>query len=216
MNKLTKDVKIAISIVTVFFIGAIIIALIKFTSSGTNKKSISTKAVQTEQSKAIETKNNADAKIISDKKAAEAKAAANNSEIFVYKKYVNEKYGYSISYPDSFKIIDDPAKGDGNILQSADGKASLKIVGQNNTSAETADSEYAKIPNDIYYKAHLGNWIVTSFVQDNNIVYIDTAIGTKSTNTFIFKFPKDEKEIYTPVVEMLNKTFLYPGINQNH
>ena len=210
MNKLTKDVKIAISIVTVFFIGAIIIALIKFTASGTSKKSIDKKAVQTEESKAIATKNNAAAKIVSDKKAAD------NSKIFIYKKYTNEKYGYSISYPDLLKIIDAPAKGDGNLLQSADGKASLKIVGQNNTSTETADSEYAKIPNDIYYKAHSGNWIVTSFVQDNNIVYIDTAIGTKSTNTFIFKFPKDEKEIYTPVVEMLNKSFLYPGINQNH
>ena len=77
MNKLTKDVKIAISIVTVFFIGAIIIALIKFTASGTSKKSIDKKAVQTEESKAIATKNNAAAKIVSDKKAAD------NSKIFI-------------------------------------------------------------------------------------------------------------------------------------
>ena len=170
------------------------------------------------QSQTIADKNNLDAKKATDAKVAAVEASTKLSEELAYEKYYNDRYKYSITYPNNLYKIDDPSDGDGNTLQSKDGKVKLKMYGSNNSSNITIKSVYQKALSNtnLYYKAHSGNWCVTSWVDGDKIIYEQTAVGKGSQNTFHFEFPKNQKDKYTKVVEMLNKSFKTPSINESH
>lgn len=167
----------------------------------------------------IADKNNSDAKIaIAAKQAKVLQDATKQTKKLAYERYYNDRYGYSITYPDNIFVIDNPEDHSGNTLQSKDGKVKLKIYGTNNSSNITIESIYnqARKNKNLYYKSHSGNWCVTSWVDADKIIYEQTAVGKGSQNTFRFEFPSDQKDKYTKVVEMLNRSFKTPSINQSH
>lgn len=169
----------------------------------------------------------ADAKILADNKISDAKAKEETAvaatvkeqpEQFIYKNYINVRYQYSIMYPNILKIIDSPTNGDGNNLQSTDGEVTLTIYGCNNVLDETVDSKYSLAIKDdeISYKKQSGNWFVTSYIEDDKIIYQKTVVGKGSINTFSFKYPISQKDKYSEVVEQLNKSFKTPSIDEAH
>ena len=166
--------------------------------------------------KASETKKVSDAKAAEDKKISDEKAQSGKSKKTEYKSYHNEKFSYSINYPNSLKIEDGTANG--NMIKSDDGKVSLQMYGNNNAAGDTSDSIYNKAIKDtnMYYKVHAGNWFVISYIEGDKIIYQKKVVGKGSTNTFIFKFPANEKDKYTNVVSALEKSFKTSSTDKAH
>jgi len=119
-------------------------------------------------------------------------------------------------YPNNLKIESKTANG--NMLTSDDGKASLQIYGSNNAAGDTSTSIYNKAikKTKMYYKVNSGNWFVISYIEGDKIVYQKKVVGKSSTNTFIFKFPSNEKDKYTKVVDTLEKSFKTSSTDKSH
>ena len=170
--------------------------------------------------KVTETKKLAVAKNLAAKKLADADADSKSEQPkeLGYINYVNNRYLYSIMYPNNLKVVDDHANGQGNMLKSDDQKVSLQIYGTNNTANDNINSIYSKAikSTKMYYKVKSGNWFVISYVEGDKIIYQKKVVGKGSINTFIFKFPANEKDKYTKVVEKLEKSFKAPSTNISH
>lgn len=177
--------------------------------------------------KIIADKKIVDAKIIADKKLSDAKAIADKkssitisqsalSKDFEYKNYSNAKFLCSIVYPSNLKIVEETANG--NMLKSDDENVSLQIYGTNNSSKATIDSIYniAIKNNDMYYKVKSGNWFVISYIEGDKIIYQKKVVGKSSIDTFIFKFPANQKDQYTKVVSIIEKSFRAPSTDKSH
>ena len=168
------------------------------------------------EAKAIEIKKISDEKAVETKKMIDEKSQSDQSNKIEYKSYSNKKFLYSIKYPNNLKI--ENSTSNGNVIQSDDGKVSLQIYGSNNAVGDTSDSVYNKAIKDInmYYKAHSGDWFVISYFEGDQIVYQKKVVGKASNNTFIFKFPANEKDKYNKVVDTLEKSFKTPSTDKSH
>lgn len=177
-----------------------------------------TKAVQAKKAAELKAKElkEQELKASEAKKVADAKAQSEQSKEVGYIDYKNEKFSYSITYPDNLTI--GTATTNGSVLKSNDGMVSLQLYGSNNEANETIDSIYnnAIKNNNMYYKVKSGNWFVISYTEGNEIVYQKKFVGKASTNTFIFKFPANEKAKYTSVVDKLEKSFKTSSTNSSH
>lgn len=186
--------------------------------------------------KIIANKKIADAKIVADTKISDAKAKENTKisdkkattlaslpeterfNQFIYKLYTNARYQYSIMYPNNLTMLEAPTNGDGRGFKSMDGEVELSIYGSNNISNDTVNSMYSSaIKNgNISYKKQFGNWYVISYIEGNKVAYEKTVVGKGSTNTFIFKYPINQKEKYSKAVEELNKSFKTFALDEAH
>jgi serine/threonine-protein kinase len=132
--------------------------------------------------------------------------------------YKNERFQFSIEYPDTFVTKMLPENGDGIILASPDGNTELTISGINNVIEVTPLSlfnDLVKIHNPSYKKQQ-GNWFVASWAEGDMIVYEKCVVGTGSENTFIIKYPSSQKQAYDSIVEHLSSTFKTPSVNESH
>ena len=177
------------------------------------------KAIETKKIaavKAIETKKTLNLKAIEIKKTLDAKSKSEQTKEIEYKSYSNGKFSYSIMYPSNIKVVEDNTNG--NVFKSDDGKVSLQIYGNNNAPNDNIDAIYNKaIKNtDMYYKVKSGNWFVISYVEGDEIIYQKKVVGKGSTNTFIFKFPANQKDQYAKVVDKLEKSFKTSTTEENH
>ncbi|MBU3185919.1 hypothetical protein [Clostridium estertheticum] len=229
-----RSIKVIISLSVIgllIVIGVIYIILSPSLSSENAKSTIGTPEQVADQrildAKIIADKKIVDAKIIADKKLSDAKAiedqkisnTKSQSELpkeVEYKKYLNAKFLCSIKYPSELKVVKDTANG--NMLKSDDESISLQVYGTNNISHDTVDSIYNKAikNNNMYYKVKSGNWFVISYIEGDKIVYQKKVVGKGSIDTFIFKFPTNQKNKYTEVVEMIEKSFKASSTDKAH
>jgi hypothetical protein len=213
----SNAMKIGVIFTGILCLGIVIGGIVALLKTSTAKVAQKTQTIADRNNS--DAKAAADAKTIADVKAVEAtKADIEKNKELAYLKYHNDRYGYSITYPNNLYKIDNPKDGGGNTLQSNDGKVRLKIYGINNSSNKTIESVYNQALKNkkLYYKAHAGNWCVTSWVDGDKIIYEQTAVGKGSQNTFHFEFPSEQKDKYTKVVEMLNRSFKTPSLNVGH
>ncbi|MBL4934272.1 DUF5050 domain-containing protein [Clostridium sp. YIM B02515] len=136
-----------------------------------------------------------------------------------YKKYINDRFGFSIEYPGTFVVKLTPDNNDGIVLSSKDGSAELTVSGINNVLDETVTSNYNKLlqaHSDAAYKTQQNNWHIVSWIEGDKIVYQKTVVGNGSINTFIIKYPLSQKDSYNSIVSHVNSTFKTPGIDSAH
>lgn len=157
-----------------------------------------------------------DAKAIEDQKTSNTKSQGELTKEVEYRNYLNEKFLCSIKYPSNLKVVEETANG--NMLKSDDESISLQIYGTNNTSHDTIDSTYKQAikNNNMYYKVKGSNWFVISYVEGDKIIYQKKVVGKGSIDTFIFKFPANEKNKYANVVEMIEKSFKASSTDKAH
>ena len=174
----------------------------------------------------IANKKIADAKLVADKKISDAKEKAVQSSVatteqsnqFTYRLYTNVRYQCSIMYPNNLTIISDPDNGDGRGFKSVNGEAELSVYCSNNISNDTVNSMYSTAINDSNpsYKKQSGNWYVISYTEGDKVVYQKTVVGKGSMDTFVFKYPINQKDKYSKVVEELNKSFKTYALDEGH
>ena len=143
----------------------------------------------------------------------------NSANDISYEVYYNDRFDFSIKYPDDFITETLPANGDGIVLKNLDGNAELTVSGINNLLGDTAEScydDFIKSHEKISYKKQNDNWFVASWLEDDNILYQKEVVGTGSINTFIIKYPLNEQEYYDEVIISLLESFETPGISETH
>jgi hypothetical protein len=145
----------------------------------------------------------------------DSRKCPNTVEDISYKEYYNERFEFSIEYPNTFVTTMLPANGDGIILESLDGSTKLTVSGSNNVLESTVESfvdDFINNHEDITFKEQKDNWFVASWIEGDKILYMKKVIGIGSSNTFIFEYPIEEKEYYDQVVNKLIESFDTPGI----
>ena len=132
--------------------------------------------------------------------------------------YMNERYGFHISYPSFLISSPNPANGDG--IRMYDKKGFVLVAsGINNISEITfqseLDAQWESI-GKITYGVRGDNWFAISGVKADKIIYIKSYIGTGSINHLYIEYPKDQKDKYDKIVETVSKSFMPGDLTKNH
>ena len=132
--------------------------------------------------------------------------------------YVNERYGFRVSYPSFLISAPAPANGDG--IRMYDKKGFVLVAsGINNVSEITfqseLDSQWEGI-GKITYGVRGDNWFAISGFKGDKIIYIKSYIGSGAINHLYIEYPKDQKDKYDKIVEPISKSFTPGDLTQNH
>ncbi len=168
-------------------------------------------------------KRSIEKKIQEEKDKAEAervaaeKAEAEKANKITYKKYHNERYGFTISYPDYFIKGEPPANGDGLSFIGSDG-TSLSVSGRNNVMDDTAYSLYDNLLNSVdgvIYAEQNDNWYAIIGSDQDMMVYKREVVGSGSINTVVFYFPPEHHDKYKEYLNNMNIYFETPYIEES-
>lgn len=135
-----------------------------------------------------------------------------------YNTYINERYGFSIEYPSELIPSEPSTNNDGMYFSNIDKTVELIVWGSNNIEADSAETLYKHdmqyIPKD-NHTTWCNGYAYNLTWHDNKYMYHKYSIvGKGSINTFTFKSPIENKELYEYVIERLDKSFNAPLVNQ--
>ena len=149
----------------------------------------------------------------------EIKAESSTAPEVVYLAYHNDRYQFSIEYPDIFNDKMLPENNDGIIFRNADKGVELTISGINNVLDETVQTVYEEACSrlrNIIYQCQKDDWYVLSWTEDDKMFYKKVVVGTGSMNTFLISYPAKEEAAYDAVIEHLVETFQTTSIDETH
>lgn len=128
----------------------------------------------------------------------------------VYKKYINNRYGFSIDYPDFLTKVSYSENGDGIHLTNKNEDVILGVSGRNNVLYDTVESEYKETLrrySNITYKKVFKNGFVVSGIENGNIFYINEVIGEGAINSFYIEYPRSREKEFDSIVKRIYKSF---------
>ena len=134
-----------------------------------------------------------------------------------YNQYCNARFGFCISYPNTFKAQGESYNGDGQEFISADGKSSLLVykdvreaIYESETECRT-QSYLSDITSDetkqVTYKKKGDNFYVVSGYQGSMIFYQKTIFTEQGMMTAVFTYPTAQKVKYDAYCSKLLETF---------
>ena len=130
--------------------------------------------------------------------------------------YRNERYGFSLTYPpDIFAVERKAEAGDGQVFVAGNGDARLLVGALVNDSAYTPATYQDYVARQSYgeykieYRRLGSNWFVLSGEGNGRIFYekVMFSCGGRLINSFAMIYPADQRHIFDPVVERVEKTF---------
>lgn len=125
-----------------------------------------------------------------------------------YKKYSNQRFGFSIEYPDYLKVIVDPENGDG--IQVGNEDLKLTVSGGYNVLNETPDSMEKELINgkdNISYKEKGKDFFVASWIEGDTVIYQYKKIGKNMIQGFVLEYNKSKIKEFDPIVNRIYKSF---------
>ena len=136
-----------------------------------------------------------------------------------WQNYTNDRFGVSIDVPPGFTQSGDaPANDDGLTFASADGKAILRVWGNNIVADNFKDELRSDFESDqtdgwsVSYgagdKQKIETWAVYSGTKGDMIMYEKSIASCKGTQSLHFRieYPKAQKQAYDAVVTRLGKS----------
>lgn len=138
------------------------------------------------------------------------------TEVITYNTYYNNRYGFSIDYPQFLTLLPPPGNGDGCAFENKERSVELIVWGYNNTDSsenviESYNSEVNRLSN-ILYKFQKDNWYVLSWQEGDIMFYSKVVIGEGSVNRFQISYKAKDEKFFDPIVERLYKSFKTPDI----
>ena len=140
---------------------------------------------------------------------------ADNTKYSIYR---NERFSYSISYPEGILVPQGEAdNGDGQKFISKDGQVVMLVYGYNNPDDYTIDSVFKEESQshtrqnpkrEVTYKIKKNNWFVVSGTDRENIFY-KKAIYDVKDNQFInfeISYPKSKRAQYDSITAAIAKS----------
>jgi hypothetical protein len=128
--------------------------------------------------------------------------------------YINDRYGTTIDYPDSFHPQPPPDADDGRAFKSSDGASFTISASYNALNSNLATYREFTIENEpksatVTYQAQGTDWFVLSGTDGNNIFYERHLLshGRQMTEDFVMSYPVALKPTYDPIVERMGKSF---------
>lgn len=144
-----------------------------------------------------------------------------------FKKYVNGRFGYEISYPETILLPQGESdNGDGQLFMTKEGDAGMTVYGRNSALNETLESNFQmeikektkESPDKrVTYKRLKGNSYVVSGYYEEKIFYQKT-MYIRDVDTFLsfyIEYPKTKKNNYDPVVSKISKSFQFKELLKN-
>jgi len=134
-----------------------------------------------------------------------------------YATYANERFFFSIDYPDSLKMQPPPDNDDGRTFLSEDGKVEMRVWGQYNAEEKTLDERYTfdlkGFTEKPAYMVLKRDWYVLSGAKGDKIFYEKTLVRRKRVGdtyfTFTIEYPASQKAKYDPVVKRIADSFKF-------
>jgi hypothetical protein len=133
--------------------------------------------------------------------------------------YRNEKYGFTLRYPpDLFAVERTAEAGDGQVFVTPGGDARLLVGALVNDSGFSLGSYQAHVARQSYgnfkitYQPMGKTWFVLSGEGDGKIFYekVMFSCSGRLINSFAMIYPAHRREVFDPIVERMEDTFL-PG-----
>ena len=138
--------------------------------------------------------------------------------------YVNDRFGFSVEYPNNFIVDTIPENSDGITIH--DDNATIIVSGTYGWSStnddyvtisevdsieaiyeqEIADLEGTGL--EVGYKSMKENSYVISYTNELHIVYQKSIIASDFLATLMIEYPESVQEKYAPIVEQQLKLFL--------
>ena len=126
-------------------------------------------------------------------------------------KYVNDRFGYSIEYPNIFSKRRESNSGDGIWLESKDGKIKLTLSGGYNVFEGTAhDMIDWNISKDIIQMDVNHDSYRCVYHEGKNIIHHYGLIDENNWTAFWLTFPKNRKKEFSTSIKRMEKTLELP------
>ncbi|MBA4371405.1 MAG: hypothetical protein C0402_00940 [Thermodesulfovibrio sp.] len=143
--------------------------------------------------------------------------AADSGDTMAYKRYVNVRFGYGISYPAGILFPQGEAdNSDGQRFLSKDGDLEMLVWGSNNALDETIKSKFQEDIKEktkeqpdkrVTFKYLKGNTYVVSGYRGEKIFYQKTMLDNDAFMTFLLIYPSGKKKDFDPVVAEISRSF---------
>lgn len=136
----------------------------------------------------------------------------------IYNTYVNGRYGFSIEYPSDLTPQEASTNNDGIYFSNVDNTVELIAWGSNNIEGSSAESLYKQdmlyVPSENHITWCNDYAYNLTWYDDEYMYHKYSIVGKGSINTFTFKSPIDNRELYEYVIERLDKSFKAPLVHQ--
>lgn len=134
-----------------------------------------------------------------------------------YEKYINPRFGYSLSYPDKFKITKESDNGDGVELNFEDSK--IIVYGSNNVLQDSAKSLYESELKEISKKDLIESSLenITYYIkwkEGDFLKYKKSTVGEESINSFEVIYPLSKEKEFVDIISKLSGTFKTPNVDK--
>jgi hypothetical protein len=131
--------------------------------------------------------------------------------------YTNERFAFSIDYPEELlKMQPPPDNDDGRTFRSDDGTVEMLVWGQENAELKTLDERYARdlkgFTEKPTYMVSKRDWYVISGIKDGKIFYQKTMVRRRHGDvyfTLTIEYPESEKAKYDPIVKKISESFKF-------
>ncbi len=134
------------------------------------------------------------------------------AEKFKYRPYANDRFGFSMQYPEGLTMDTPPSNGDGARFYNAEFEVTAygghtNIVSEGETIETYYQEELNSIPGQIAYQKLTDDWYVVSYEDNGQIFYNKFFFGQEVFNKFIISYPANKQDKYEPVTAHIAKTF---------
>ncbi|MGM0843726.1 MAG: hypothetical protein ACQEUT_02030 [Bacillota bacterium] len=133
-------------------------------------------------------------------------------EAISYQTYHNERFGFSLQYPEGWVMEPPPTNGDGATFKN--GEATLiaygghtNIVQQGETIETYYETELEGIEAEIAYQRLGDDWYVVSYESAGTIYYNKFFFDESTFNSFRVSYPASKQSIYGPVTTHIAENF---------
>lgn len=130
-------------------------------------------------------------------------------------KYENDRFGYSVEYPDIFSEMKEPENGDGVWLSSKDGRYALTLSGGYNVLGDDGEAMLASRLEDVSSvlskEATPGGYRLVYDDGKERLFFECAVVNEEAWTSFVLSCPKEEQERFVPVVERMEKSLGFPS-----
>ncbi len=130
---------------------------------------------------------------------------------YLYREYVNQRYGYSICYPEGIFVPQgEPPSRDGQVFLAQDG-AELRVHADYNVSYKSIQDDFKDTISDenrkgvVTFKLQKGNSYAVSGKNSGNIFYRKTILEGGQFITFRAVYPETASAVYGDVITAVSK-----------
>lgn len=126
--------------------------------------------------------------------------------------YSNPRFGYSVTLPSTYELIDASANGDGVTFRESSTGIEVRTWGGSNAFGQTLQSvldSYTSAHN-VDYKVTGKTWVVASWKENGNEYYAKQYVGSNYVNGIEFGYPRTSADAGSAVIEAYINDY-HPG-----